>query len=80
MEDETIEEILNVLKTPKDISKLSLEEMANIITLYFIGYLAKPIGISKELLKKCAKAFDENRGKTEREEEAVYNILKTEIK
>jgi len=32
-------------------------------------------GVSEDLLKKCAEAFDNNRGKVEREEEAVYQVL-----
>ena len=38
--------------------------------------MARPVGISKDLLNKCAKAFSENRGKTETEIEAVYQVLK----
>jgi len=71
-----IDDILNQLKTPRDISKLSLEEQASIITLFFIGYIVKPIGISDELLKKCGETFDKNRGKVEWEEAAVLTILK----
>lgn len=74
MEDR-VEELYKFLKTSKDISKMSNEDKANIITLFFIGYLAKPIGISDELLKKCCDAFNNNRGKCEWEEAAVLKTL-----
>jgi hypothetical protein len=75
MKDNQIDEILNELRTPKDIFNLSLEEQTNIITLSFIGYVAKPVGISKELLEKCVKAFNEDRGKIEKESNAILKVL-----
>lgn len=78
MNDKSIDDVFNYLKTPRDISNLPLEEQANIITLAFIGYCAKPIGISKELLEKCCEAFNNNRGKIEKEAEAVLKVLKEE--
>jgi len=71
-----IEDVEKQLKTPIDISNLSLEEQADIITLSFIGYIARPTGISKELLEKCLEAFSNNRGKVEREKEAILKVLK----
>jgi hypothetical protein len=70
------EDIEKFLRTPQDISKKTLEEQANTLTLAFIGYLAIPTGISKELLEKCCEAFNNNRGKFEWEEEAILTILK----
>ena len=79
MNDKQIDDILNQLRTPRDISNLSLEEQAGIITLAFIGYCAIPTGISKELLEKCCEAFNNNnRGKVELEQEAVLKVLKKE--
>ena len=70
-------EIKNFMATPQDISKVSLEKKAMVICLWLIGYLAKPIGISDDILKKCCEAFNNNRGKVEKEEEAIFNILKS---
>lgn len=69
------EELLKVLRTPVDISQKSNEEKAGTITLFFIGYIAKPIGISDELLQKCVEAFNDNRGKVEWEIAAVLKVL-----
>ena len=73
-----VEHLLSVLKTPKDISKMSNRDKASIIALYFIGYVAKPTGISDVLLQKCADAFNDNRGKVEKEIESVFKILEGE--
>jgi hypothetical protein len=64
------------LRTPRDISNDSLEKQANTLTLAFIGFIAIPTGISKELLEKCCEAFNNNRGQVEWEEEAVLKVLK----
>lgn len=73
-----VEDIKKYLATPKDISQEDNEEKATIIGLYFIGYIAKPTGISDELLKKCVDAFNANRGKCEQEVEAILKILENE--
>jgi hypothetical protein len=65
------------LSTPKDISKESLEKKSTTICLWLIGYIAKPIGVSDEILEKCCEAFNKNRGKVEYEEEAIFNVLKS---
>jgi hypothetical protein len=64
------------LRTPRDISNDSLEEQANTLTLAFIGFIAIPAGISKELLEKCCEAFNNNRGQFEWEMEAILKALK----
>lgn len=75
MNEDQIEDIEKQLRTPRDISKDDLEDQANTLTLAFIGYIAIPIGISKELLEKCCEAFNNNRGKVEWETEAVLKVL-----
>lgn len=70
-----VEDLEKFLRTPKDISHSSDEIKADILTLHFIGYLAKPIGINDVLYKKCAEAFDANRGKVEWESAAVLKAL-----
>lgn len=71
-----VEDLKRYLSTPKDISLFSLEEQANVLTLHFIGYLAKPIGIDDNKYKKCLEAFSNSRGKIEWESEAVLNVLR----
>jgi len=80
MNDKDYNDLIKQLGTPRDISKMSLEKQAGIITLSFIGYLARPVGISKELLEKCCEAFNNNRGKVEWEEEAILTVLKEDSK
>lgn len=75
MHKDPIEDIKHFLKTPRDISKMSNEKKANHITLYLIGYLARPKGVSAELLQECCNAFNNNRGKVEWEEAAVLKVL-----
>jgi hypothetical protein len=74
--DNPYEELEKQLRTPRDISNLSLEEQANTLTLAFIGFIAIPTGISKGLLEKCCEAFNNNRGQFEWEEEAILKVLK----
>jgi hypothetical protein len=71
------EEFNQYLLTPKDITSCSFKEKATILTLHFIGYLVKPIGIEEDLYKLCLLAFCENRGKIEIEENSVYTVIKT---
>jgi hypothetical protein len=78
--DNRYKELEKQLRTPRDISKESLETQASLLTLAFIGYIAIPTGISKELLEKCCEAFNNNRGKLEWEMEAILTILKKENK
>jgi hypothetical protein len=70
------EDLEKMMRTPVDISTLPLEERANILTLHFIGYLAKPNGINEKVYNNCMEAFSSKRGKVEWETEAVLNILK----
>lgn len=71
-----MKELNKFLNTPKDISNLDIDEQSEILTLFFIGYIAKPIGISDYLLEKCVEAFNNNRGKIEREQQAIFKVLK----
>jgi len=73
-----IEDVKKQMATPIDLNTKDMHEKADILTLHFIGYLAKPHGICDEQYKKCLEAFNNNRGKTERENEAVLKILKGE--
>jgi hypothetical protein len=73
--DKNRDDIEKFLRTPRDISSMTLEEQANIITLAFIGFNAMPTGITKELLEKCCEAFNNNRGQYEWEVEAVLKVL-----
>jgi len=73
--DEMIKDVEKFLQTPRDISGMDLVEQADIITLSFIGYTARPTGISKELLEKCCDAFNNHRGTVEWEIEAVLKVL-----
>lgn len=68
------------LNKPQDISSKPLKDQADILTLAFIGMIAMPIGISKEVLEKCCEAFNNNRGQVEWEAEAILEVLKNEIK
>ena len=74
-----IEDVKKTLVTPIDLNTKDMHEKAEILTLHFIGYLAKPYGICDKLYKKCLEAFNDNRGKTERESEAVLNVLKNGV-
>jgi len=73
---EKLEKLEKQLRTPRDISKESLEDQANTLTLAFIGFIAVPTGISKELLEKCCEAFNNNRGQFEWEMDAILKVLK----
>jgi len=73
-----MEGLKNFLATPKDVSQESNEEKAGTLALHFIGYIAKPIGIDDVLYRKCIEAFNNNRGKVEREIEAILKVLNEE--
>ena len=70
-----MESIRKYMATPRNITNDTLEEQASIMTLHFIGYIAKPIGIPEELYKECLSAFNNHRGKVEWEEESVLKVL-----
>jgi hypothetical protein len=74
------ENLKRVLGTPKDISNLPTEEQSEILTLHFIGYLAKPTGINEEVYLRCLIAFNANRGKVEEETKAIEEVLIKEDK
>ena len=44
------------MRTPRDITNNTLEEKANTLTLHFIGFVSKPLGISEEVYEKCLEA------------------------
>lgn len=70
-----VERYKKFFRQPVDLTNHSDKDKANLLALHFIGYLAKPTGIYEELYKKCAKAFDEHRGKVEWEKEAILKVL-----
>ena len=73
---EIMDAVIKAMTTPMDISKKSNYDKANTLALSFIGYVAKPIGISEELYQLCVKAFQEcTAGKIEREIEAIQKVL-----
>lgn len=75
MNNINIEDIEKYLKTPRDLTNESIESQASILTIHFIGFIVKPKGISEDLYKKCLHAFNNNRGKTELEEKAIFDVL-----
>lgn len=76
MIDERIDDILKELKTPKDWNTINPKDRANILVLSFIGYVARPKNIPKETLEIAIEAFNNNRGKVEKEVEAVEQAFK----
>ena len=70
-----IENLEKYLSTPQDWNALTLEDKSNILVLSFIGYVARPKNIPLDILEQCLKAFNNNRGKIEKEIEAVYKVL-----
>ena len=70
-----LKDLIKSLSTPRDSSTMDNKTLAGLLTLSFIGYCARPSNIPKPLLEKCIEAFNANRGKTEIEEEAVYNAI-----
>jgi len=75
MDKTDIKNLEQHLNTPKDWNKLTLEDKAGILVLSFIGYIARPKNIPLNILEQCITAFNNNRGKTEKEIEAVYKVL-----
>jgi hypothetical protein len=75
MEIQEVEQIYRFFRQPMDLTTKSIEDRANVLVLHFKGFLAKPMGIEDSVYKECAKAFDNNRGKTEKEEAAVMKVL-----
>ncbi len=71
-----ISNIRKFLSTPQDWNELSDERKATTLVLSFIGYVARPKNIPKNILEKCVKAFNDNRGKTEKEIDAVLKVIK----
>ncbi len=78
--EQQLDDLKKFLLTPQDISSMNYEDKANVLALHFIGYVAKPKGIDEATYKKCIEAFDNNRGKTEKEAEAILKVLKDEEK
>lgn len=70
-----IDDLKRSLMTPKDSTKMTDDSFACALVLSFIGYVARPSGIDKDLLEKCVKAFNENRGKVESEALAVEKVI-----
>ena len=59
----------------EDISSKNNDHKADILTLHFIGYYPKPVGISEKLYEKCLVAFNEHRGQYEWEKDAILCVL-----
>ena len=77
---ELMDAISSAIGTPRDISCKNNYEKANILALSFIGYVAKPVGISEEIYEKCVKAFQNcTAGKIEKEIEAIQQALDKEF-
>ena len=73
-----MDDVLKYLKTPKDWNKLDINAKADTLALSFIGMVARPKNIPRDVLKKCIKAFSNNRGKFEKEIAAILEVLKNE--
>lgn len=69
------DDLKRFMSTPRDLSKATNKSKAEILTLHFIGFVAKPTGISQRIYLLCLEAFNSNRGKTELEIEAVLRVL-----
>jgi len=68
--------LLKHISEPIDISQKDNNMKASTLALSFIGYVAKPVGISEELYQKCVEAFRNcNAGKIEKEIEAIQKVL-----
>ena len=70
-----VEDLIKNLSTPKDWNDIKAEDKASILTLSFIGYIARPKNIPQDILEKAVEAFNNNRGKVEIEIEAVEKVL-----
>lgn len=67
--------LIKYLTTPKDWSEIKSEDRATILVLSFIGYVARPKNIPKDVLEKAVEAFNNNRGKVEIEIEEVNKVI-----
>ena len=76
--EQQLEDLKKFLLTPQDISSMDYEGRANILALHFIGYIAKPKGIDEIAYNRCLEAFNNSRGKFEKEEEEILKVLKGE--
>jgi len=74
------DDLKKALLTPKDWTQLSNEERASTLALSFIGFIARPINIPKDILEKCCEAFNNNRGKVENEIESILIVLNKELR
>ena len=68
-------DLIKALNTPRDWNEMDNEQRASVLALSFIGYVVRPKNIPKDILEKCAKAFNDNRGKVEWETEAILKVL-----
>ena len=74
-----LDDVLRFMKEPKDITNINISDKANILTLHFIGYFAKPIGIPEDIYRQCLDAFNGSRGKVEQECSAVLEVLRLKL-
>jgi len=78
-QEETIENLRKILATPKDWNEIKPEDRAGELVLSFIGYIARPKNIPKDILERAVKAFNEcTTGKIEKEIEAVDRAINEE--
>jgi hypothetical protein len=73
--DELYDDLIKYLSTPKDWNDIEDKDKAEILVLSFIGYIARPKNIPKDILKKAIEAFNNNRGKIEIEIEEVNKVI-----
>jgi hypothetical protein len=70
-----MDDIIKYLSTPQNWTEIPIHKRASILVLSFIGYVARPINIPSDVLIKAIDAFNNNRGKTELEIEAVEKAI-----
>lgn len=60
-----------------DLTNTDNSHKASMLTLHFIGYIAKPTGITEDVYLKCLDAFNSHRGKFQWEEKAILDVLES---
>ena len=71
----SVEDLGRYMSTPLDWNAIEENRRAGILVLSLIGYLARPKDIPEGVLKRCIEAFNNNRGRVEKEEEAIQEVL-----
>lgn len=70
-----LEDVKKQLRTPFDVTGKTPHEKASLLCLSFIGYVARPKGLTEQEIRVAVDAFNNNRGKIEWEIEAVEKAL-----